>query len=104
MPYTTSKNALSPARRFIRLVVSPAQQFEEVGGAFNTQILTKRCGSVGFSVINTDFGILTNRAWEWKLDLGAALGQSGEGGRKHLVETVSPAGPLGAVSRALERS
>ena len=67
MPYYNAQNnALSPVPQIPSdWWVSPAQQFEEVGGAFSTQILTKllreRMGFKG--VINTDSGILTNRAW-----------------------------------------
>ena len=106
MPYYNAQNnALSPVPQIPSdWWVSPAQQFEEVGGAFSTQILTKllreRMGFKG--VINTDSGILTNRAWGVQsLTLEQRWAKAVKAGSNILSETVSPAGLLGAVNQGL---
>ncbi len=106
MPYYCApNNELSPA---VQLPAdwwfSPTQQFEQVGGAYNTALLTKLLrGQMGFQgTINSDSGILSNTAWGVPdLSLAQRWAKTVKAGINIVSDNNDPSGLIAAVNQGL---
>jgi len=105
MPYyNRPSNPLSAAQFQKDWWVSPTQQFEEVGGAYNQTLLTKLLrGTLGFKgYVNTDSGILSNTDWGADaLTLPQRFAKSVKAGANIFADNNDPAGLLDAVKQGL---
>jgi beta-glucosidase len=105
MPYyNRPSNALSGAQLQKDWWVSPTQQFEDVGGAYNQTLLTKLLrGYLGFKgYVNTDSGILSNTDWGADaLTVPQRFAKSVKAGANIFADNNDPSGLLDAVKQGL---
>ncbi len=105
MPYyNRPSNALSGAQLPEDWRVSPTQQFEEVGGAYNQTLLTKLLrGTLGFKgYVNTDSGVLSNTDWGVDaLTVPQRFAKSIKAGANIFGDNNDPSGLLDAVKQGL---
>ena len=102
--YNAPNNALSGPQLPLDWWQSPTQQFEEVGAAYNETLLTDLLrGYMGFKgYVNTDSGILTNRAWGVEsLSLPQRFAKSVRAGVSIFSDNNDPSGLLAAVNQGL---
>ncbi len=106
MPYYCApNNALSPAAQLpAEWWFSPTQQFEPVGGAYNTTLLTRLLrGQMGFTgTINSDSGILNSTAWGVPdLSLEQRWAKTVKAGINIVSDNNDPSGLIAAVNEGL---
>jgi beta-glucosidase len=102
--YNNQNNALSGPQLPPDWWQSPTQQFEEVGAAYNrTLITTLLRGYMGFTgYVNTDSGVLTNRAWGVEsLNLPQRFAKGVKAGVSIFSDNNDPSGLLAAVNQGL---
>ena len=102
--YNAPSNALSGVQLPADWWQSPTQQFEEVGAAYNRTLLTTLLrGYMGFTgYVNTDSGVLTNRAWGvCPLSLPERFAKGVKAGVSIFSDNNDPSGLLAAVDQGL---
>jgi beta-glucosidase len=102
--YNAPNNDLSGVQLPPEWWQSPTQQFEQVGAAYNhTLITTLLRDYMGFKgYVNTDSGVLTNRAWGVEsLDLAQRFAKGVKAGVSIFSDNNDPSGLLAAVNQGL---
>ena len=102
--YNVPSNAMSADQLDIADWYAPGQQFEEVAGAYNTAIVTDllrdRMGFTGY--VNSDSGILTNRAFGVEnLTTAERFAKAIEAGTSLFSDNNDPSGLIEAVQTGL---